>query len=180
MVAVWELETGRGVLTLRGLVGQIEKVLLSPDERLLAALAHDSRIAVWDLTTGALVHIFEAPKALWTDNAALAFSPDSRRLAFAGSGMESGQARLWDLATGLELRSSKFPPGLHNILAFHPSKKLLLFQLEARDGKRLLDDSVDFRVNPPVARVRDLLKDPDKHLFEITEFNRGINFPKGL
>jgi hypothetical protein len=66
---------------------------------------------------------------------------------------------------------------MNNLLAFHPSGKLLLFQIESRDGKEL-PDPVNFRNNPPVGRVRDLLaKDPTKALFEITEFPSGIEFP---
>jgi WD40 repeat protein len=87
----------------QGLTNQIEKVLPSPNERLVAALGHDSRVAVWDLQSEELLHVFEAPKPLWVGNAALAFSPDSRRLAFAGSSTTAGRAMLWDLGTGQEL-----------------------------------------------------------------------------
>jgi serine/threonine protein kinase/WD40 repeat protein len=107
---VWNLESGRGAQTLRGLTSQVEKVLLSPNERLLAALSHDSRVAVWDLQKEKLLHVFEAPKAAWVDNAALAFSSDSGQLAYSGSSDYTGRAKVWDLATGKEAGSWSFPP----------------------------------------------------------------------
>src|SRR5439155_2497724 len=63
-VFVVDLEYGRGIQTLRGLSNQVEKVAFSPDDRLLAALSHDSRVAVWDRRRDHLLHVFDAPKAL--------------------------------------------------------------------------------------------------------------------
>src|SRR5207253_7236434 len=135
---------------------------LSPDGKLLAGLAHDSWLAVWCMETGELLQIFDAPKAAWVDNAALAFSPDSPQLAYAGSSSKRGEAVLWDIATGQKVRSCTFAPGLNNILAFHPSGRLLLFQIETREGKQLLNNRVDRLKNPPVARVYDVMSaNPD-------------------
>jgi WD40 repeat protein len=177
LTAVWELENGRGIQTLRGLTSQIEKVLLSPDERFLAAVGHDSRVAVWDRQSGELLHVFEAPKTLWVDNAALAFSPEGRRLAFAGSSATAGRAKLWDLGTGQELGSWSFSPGHNNVLAFHPSGKLILAQIEPRSGKRLMDENWHPRSDPPVLRVRDLSGETPKQLCEVTQFDLYIDWP---
>src|SRR5207244_1199880 len=106
-------------------------------------------IGIWNLVTGHLLHVFEAPPASWADNAALAFSPDSKRLAFAGSSETVGRARLWELATG-KVQEWEFAPGLNNILAFQPANKLLLLQIEDEGGKHL-------RSRVPDCRVRDLL-----------------------
>jgi serine/threonine protein kinase/WD40 repeat protein len=178
LFAVWELETGRGIQTLRGLASRVEKVALSPDERLLAALGQDCRVTVWNVKSEELLHVFEAPRAAWPDNAAIAFSPDGKQLAYAGSSDTEGQVVVWDLATGKQGLSRSLSPGLQNLLAFHPSRKLLLFQVERRDGKRLLDRDTDRAKNPVVGRMRDLLSDPTKLPHEITEFNRRIDFPR--
>ncbi len=162
--------------TLRGLASEVEKVTFSPDDRLLAALSHDSRVAIWELTTGQLLHVFEAPQVLWVDNAALAFSPDSRQLAFAGSSARAGHAKVWDIASGKELASCQFSPGMNNVLAFHPSEKLLLFQVELRDGDRLPDSSTRPREYPRVLRVRNLLgPNAGESLLEISRFNYHLN-----
>jgi WD40 repeat protein len=175
-VTLWTLEPGRGIQTLRGLSAEVEKVVVSPDDRLLAALAQDNKVAVWNIATGQLLHVFEAPPALWVDNAAIAFSLDSRQLAFSGSDETHGRAKLWDVETGKELHSCDFPPGLNNALTFHPDRKLLLFQKELRDPTRL-PAGVDPVKNPIVGRVRDLLADPRTPLVEIKEFNQDINWP---
>jgi len=70
--------------------------------RLVAALSHDSRIGVWDTQEERLLHVFDAPRTQWIDNAAIAFSPDSKRLAFAGANDGRGHAKLWNLADGTE------------------------------------------------------------------------------
>src|SRR5262249_3756799 len=118
-----------------------------------------------------LLHLFDAPQTAWVDNAALVFSPDGRELVYSGSSATKGQARRWDLATGEVKRAWTFAPGVNNRLAFHPTGRLLLFQLETRDGKHIPDSSVDLRRNPLVYRIRDLLGDPGKPLVEITEFD---------
>jgi WD40 repeat protein len=60
-VSIWKLDSGRGTQTLRGLGVRVEKVAFSADDRLLAAISHDSRIAVWDVQAEKLLHVFEAP-----------------------------------------------------------------------------------------------------------------------
>ncbi len=173
-VTIWELEYGRGLQTLRGLVGQVEKVSFSPDGRMLAGLAQGSQVGIWDLSSGRLRHVFDAPKALWTDNASLAFSPDSHQFAYAGSGFSGGEAKLWDLTTGQELRSWKLPPGLQDHLGFHPSGKLLLFRIETQDGKQFPGAAADPREHPRICRIRDLLSaERSKPLAEIVDFTGG-------
>ena len=90
---VWELENHRGIETLRGFLGRAEKVIMSPDARLVAALSHDWQVGVWDRSAGRLLHLFDAPRGSSADNAALAFDPEGTRLAYAAG----RDAILWDL-----------------------------------------------------------------------------------
>jgi WD40 repeat protein len=167
-IQVWEIEPHRGIQALRGLGTQISKMCLSPDGRLIAALAHDWQVAVWERSTGALVHIFQAPRGLVSDNAALAFDRDGRRLAFA----TSGRAVLWDRDSGSTLRTWDLPDSLQDTLAFHPSGKLILGRLETKDGLRGPYSNAPPRDYPRVYRVRDLLgPDPVKPILELDEFN---------
>jgi WD40 repeat protein len=157
-VDVWDIEPDRGVKSLLGLRGKPEKVVYSQDGRFVVGLSHDWQIAVWDCGTGFLRHVFEAPRGVYADNAALAFSPDGRRLAF--STLE--RAVVWDLDTGQLLESWPLPKGLNDVIAYHPSGKLLLGRRESKKSE-----------NPQgprfVFRVRDLLgPDPiDRPLVEI-------------
>src|SRR5439155_365277 len=70
-VAVWNLIDGRGIRTLRGLVGQVEKPICSPDGRLVAALSQDWQVAIWDRATGQLRHRLDVPQGVVADNAGL-------------------------------------------------------------------------------------------------------------
>jgi WD40 repeat protein/serine/threonine protein kinase len=171
-VRVWHIERHRGVQELRGLASGPTKLAFSPDGRLVAALAHNWQIAVWDRSTGTLRHVFEAHKGLFADNASLAFGPDGHRLAFS----TSGGATLWDLDTGRELKSWALPEALVDTLAFHPSGKLLLGRWETKDAQRGPLSHADAREHPRVYRVRDLLGvDPvNRPLWEIDDFNRQV------
>jgi WD40 repeat protein len=150
------LENGRGIRTLHGLTTDVIKVALSRDGLLLAALAQDWQVGVWDTATGELRRVLDVPPGLTADNAALALSPDGRRLAFAAG----RTASLWDLATGKELRRWPLPPGLTDALAFDPSgQRLLSFRYET-EGGIAPPYSTDQRRHPRVCRIRDLLR-PD-------------------
>jgi hypothetical protein len=108
---------------------------------------------------------------LTADNAALAFSADGTRFAFC-AGQE---AKLWDVASGRELRTWHLLPGMVDHLGFHPSGKLLLFRMETRDGKVVPYDPSSRREHPRVCRIRDLLgADPLKPFAEIDEFNEHV------
>jgi WD40 repeat protein len=172
-VVVWTLENGRGIRTLGGLSSQVAKVIFAPDGKRIAALAHDWRVAVWDHDTGRLCHAFDVPRGRSADNAALAFSPDSRRFAFC-AGQE---AKLWDLESGEELRTWPLEPGMLDLLAFHPSGKLLLFRVETLGSEESQFDGGGRGPGdrPRVCRIRDLLgPDPRATLAEIGEFNADV------
>jgi WD40 repeat protein/tRNA A-37 threonylcarbamoyl transferase component Bud32 len=173
-VSVWELDHGRGIQTLRGLTSQAAHLCLSEDGRLLAAVAHNWQVGVWDLGSGSLRLLLQAPRGGPDDDAALAFSPDGRRLACsAGEG-----ARLWDVTTGAELGSWSLPPGAQDLLAFHPAGHLLLLRAEEEGGTapRPGDGNGETRRgSAPVWRVRDLLGPrPTEPIARIVDFDRHL------
>jgi serine/threonine protein kinase/WD40 repeat protein len=183
-VYVWNLQAGRGLLTLRGLAGPVAKVRISPNGRRLAALGHDQQLAVWDLETGHLQYVFETPLTGWADNVGLAFSPDSRQLALSASAFVRGHAKLWDLATGQEVRSWELPPALQDTLVFHPTGKLLLLRVETEDARQVPGDNAPPYRYPRVLRLRDLLSPTwKKPLAEIRALNwqvhRIVAHPEG-
>ncbi len=70
----------------------IDAIAISPDRHWLATCTR-TRVIVWDLTTGQPAYFASAKFPL--RNALLAFSPDSRRLAYR----ESDGVRVWDVPT---------------------------------------------------------------------------------
>ncbi len=172
-VHVFKLQNGRGLTSLRGLVGEIAKVTFSPDGTKVAAASHRFDTAVWEWPSGRLLHVFDTPKGMWADNLAVALSHDGKRLAYSSH----NRAVLYDLTTGKELNSWPLPIGFVELMAFDKTdKKLMLFRAETDDPK-VPPWGSDPRDFPRVCRLRNLLegdqpkvvaefKDFDWHVFE--------------
>jgi WD40 repeat protein len=167
---LWDLDTERGIRSLRGLTAPVGRVRFSPESRWVAAHSHDWRVALWDRATGHLRSVWEAPKGFSADNTALAFDADGRRLAAAAG----RQAQVWDTESGRQLHAWNLPAGMVDQMSFDSAGKLLLFRVETSDDARSPQDS-DFQVYPRICRIRDLLgRGPDAPVAEIPEFNRHV------
>jgi WD40 repeat protein len=177
---VWALESTRGIQVLHGLRSEVARVCLSADGKLIAALAHNWQVGVWE-RSGRLLHVFDVPAGLFADNGALTFSPDSTRLAFAAW----KSAKLWDIASGREVGSWDLPPGLGDCLAFEPMQKQLLhFRFETIDMVQPTT-AYPWRKHPRVCRIRALRPSappvqtvPDIHDFTATVY-AAIAAPDG-
>jgi WD40 repeat protein len=163
-VEVWNLETGRGTLTLTGLAGPIAKTAFSTDGRYVAALSQQWQLGVWDLSVGRLMHVLDGPRGNFVDNAALAFDPAAVRLACAGG----TEAILWDLATGRRLNHWQLPSGLQDALAFEAAgRQLWSVRCETETGVPPYSE-YDFRQHRRIYPVRNLLgPEPTKALTAI-------------
>ncbi|HZZ80343.1 MAG TPA: WD40 repeat domain-containing protein, partial [Gemmataceae bacterium] len=174
-VTVWDLASAAGQQSLYGLSGQIEVIAISNDGRRLAALAHNWEIGLWDLDSGRLCAIFEAPPGMFADSAALSFSPDGRRLAYSVAAQHAEEARLWSTDSCQEIKRWKLPPGLQNKIVFGDAGQLWHFQVEIQSGLALPDSAVSWKDHPRVCRVRDLNAGPGlKVTAEIPDFNRHV------
>jgi serine/threonine protein kinase/WD40 repeat protein len=152
-VQVSNLDEGRGLMTLRGSGNRIVKVVVSPDSRLVAALGIDWTLAIWDASTGRLLHVLDVPRGLSADNAGLAFSGDGRMFAFSAG----REAVLWDLDAHRELTSWSLPRGMNDALAFHGTDQLLSLRTESRDNVDPIGANSPLR-SPPLLRLRNLLE----------------------
>ena len=170
-VGLWRIENGRGIRTLRGLMTPISQIRFSPDGRYVSALASDWKLAIWERVTGELKHILEPREGYSYDNAALAFSPDGNRFAFASG----DRATLWDLESGRQLGTWALPLGLRDSLSFQPSGQLLLFRVETKSGEYGPLRGVDHRQHPRIGRIRELLDSGSmRTIAEIIDFNRHV------
>jgi WD40 repeat protein len=159
--ALWELQHGRGIRTLRGMSAPISRVCFSSNGLLLAGVSHDWQLGIWDVPTGRLRRHLRVQPGITADNAGLAFSPDGKRFAFA-----TGEAaKLWDLDSGDELDSWKLENGQMDSLAFDSEgKKLRLFRMEGT-------------AKPPyVCRIRELRPGGASVIVgEINDFNADVS-----
>jgi WD40 repeat protein len=104
---VWEVRTGRLLLSLRGHTRQVLRVVFSPDGSRLATSSADGSVRVWDAATGQQLVSIERPTGYFSNG--LAFSPDSRQIACDEGGPNATAAKFWDAATGKELFSWQVP-----------------------------------------------------------------------
>jgi WD40 repeat protein/serine/threonine protein kinase len=114
---VWDVATGRELLTLAGHAEWVYGVAFSRDGRRLATASGDSTAKLWDADTGELLNTFRGHTM--RVNAAV-FSPDGTRL-FTGS--DDRTVRVWETANGREVAALKGLDGQARSLAVSPDGK---------------------------------------------------------
>ncbi len=139
-ISLWEADTGRELRVLRGHRDAVLSVAFAPDGRLLASRGggvayNDNSIVLWDLATGREVRRFGASQGKvppsFTGSPAwafeVAFAPDGKLLASgAGNVLATDDTiRLWDVATGQEVRRCRGHGDRIRCFAFAPDGTLL-------------------------------------------------------
>ncbi len=138
-VRIWNLAGHGEKVLLPGHEGGVPGIAFSPDGKLLASVGKDRTAAIWDPTTGRLLHRLTGFGGVLH---AVAFSPDNRLLAL---GDRVGGIRIWEVGSWQEL-----PVPAHAIgymiwsLAFSPDGRyfaacglpggLTLWRLEFQPG----------------------------------------------
>jgi WD40 repeat protein/tRNA A-37 threonylcarbamoyl transferase component Bud32 len=90
-IILWDVETGKGLHTLRGHASYVHALAFSSNGRVLASGGRDEVVRFWQVETGKLIRRFVGH----TDEVvSVAFAPDDRTLA-SGAGQ---QVKLWDTA----------------------------------------------------------------------------------
>jgi WD40 repeat protein len=116
---VWEVETGKQGLGVKGHTGVALSVAWSPDGRLLATGGSDRLVQLWEPATGKV--LFSLRGHTGTTVHSLAFSPDGKRLLSAAA---DRTARMWSTATGQEVLPLHHPGRVHAV-AFSPDGRLV-------------------------------------------------------
>jgi WD40 repeat protein len=150
-VTVWDTDTGRLVLTLRGHEDEVTSVAFTPDGKRLVSGGFDRTAILWDLETSQPVRRFRGHTG---EVLGVAVSADGRRLFTCGGTLSPAgddgvntkkgegqepdaprapdtQPRLWDLETGEELR------------AFHGHGHTVLGVAFSPNGRRALSGGMD-------------------------------------
>ncbi|HKI37121.1 MAG TPA: serine/threonine-protein kinase, partial [Gemmataceae bacterium] len=130
-VKVWDGVTGRAVLTLP--TGPVNTVCFSPDGKHLASaggsMGKPVEVKLWDAATGGPFHTLKGHTAwqVWS----VCFSPDGKRLASAAGNdhpfkpLQRGEVKVWDVATGLAVRSLMGEAPWVTSVCFSPDGKRL-------------------------------------------------------
>jgi WD40 repeat protein len=105
---------------------RLHRVLCAPDGRTLATAAADNTVCLWAISSGRLLHKLDNLALVDSRGEkvrdCLAYSPDSRLLAFLG---QEGRIHLWEVATRKEVRQFRGHRGAVASLAFAADGEVL-------------------------------------------------------
>ncbi len=127
-IKLWDVVSGRQLRALKGHSDWVVSVAFSPDGKQLASGSWDERIKIWDVASGSELRSLRHYGPITS----VSFSPDGTLLA-SGSSLASTETgdikddiiRIWDVASGTELRAlTGHSYGVRSV-AFSPDGKML-------------------------------------------------------
>jgi WD40 repeat protein len=98
-IRLWEVPSGRPVVTLQGHTAAVWAVAFSSDGRVLARGSWDATVRLWDVASGQLLATLQGHTGAVLG---VGLSADGRLVA---SGGDDGTIRLWDAESGASLRT---------------------------------------------------------------------------
>ncbi|MEM1167817.1 MAG: WD40 repeat domain-containing serine/threonine-protein kinase [Cyanobacteria bacterium P01_H01_bin.35] len=139
-IKLWEVDSGREILTMRGHSGYVNSVAFSPDGKILASGSDDKTIRLWEVKTGKLLCILGD----WSQGEyfghsggvmAIAFHPDGKTLASAS---KDKNVKVWRL--GDDIYNANFGKVMMTFSGHSRPVRAIAF---SPDGKTLASGSED-------------------------------------
>src|SRR5262249_25662013 len=96
LVTVYDVETGKELLVLRGHTKRTVLAAFDADGKRLATTSKDGTVRVWDANTGAPLQTLTAPGAV----IGVVFSPDGKQVAAGTDAGKNPSVLVWDLEQG--------------------------------------------------------------------------------
>jgi WD40 repeat protein len=122
-IKLWSIANKKEIATLEGHTAGVQSLAAAPDGKTLASADEGGLVKVWNLETRKELFTLKGQKG---DAPGLTFSPDGKTLAVGGGGFDKplekawGEIRLWEPATGKELKTITWPENRINAIAFSP------------------------------------------------------------
>jgi WD40 repeat protein/energy-coupling factor transporter ATP-binding protein EcfA2 len=127
---LWDTETGRSLMELRGHTDAVYSAVYSPDGKRIVTVSSDDTGRVWDAETGqSLVELRGHPNF----DSSVEFSPDGKRIITASENM----AQVWDTETGRLLANLRGHTDVVFGGSFSPDGRRIV--TAGRDAPRLWD-----------------------------------------